>query len=395
MKRREFLAHATVGTAISAGVGLTALNPFAPSRERAEAAAPDDRPETTAPDPTPTSTPAPDWHRWSADVTGEIYGLATSATGAGLYVSIANEVYRIDAETGDVDWKAESEQSIEAPVAVGDSALFAAGRQGRLLALDRESGDRRWFEDTGTFSPGRPVFHERAVVLPGRGIDAFAASDGEPLWSVSGGFTSPRTVRTGQSLLVGAGDDSAKIDLAAGIPVWQWGERQYTGGPSFNLVVDRERDLFFGTNGGSLYAVDSTDGELQWTGTDPGVFQSLCLLDDALLYHVVTEADNSMFGALDLDTNEIRWENIAPLDFSEWGLGRATADLISYDDHLVAGTEAGHVAAIDPESGEFVGSTSVLDEAIEKMHVDGGRAYLVGRSTLRGIDLSAIEMSRE
>jgi len=389
MDRREFLRAGAVGLGITGIVGATGANPLAPDRSAATDADPE-RPPRRPPTETPTPEPTPDHLLWSHDVRGSVYGLTTAGEGAELYVSIGTTVSRLDAESGDVEWEASSEQSIEAPVAVADDAIFAVGRQGRLLAVDRASGDRRWFEDTGSFTPDRPHVHDGAVVVPGQRIAAYEADSGDRRWVSSRRFTSPQTLRTDDHLYVGDANDAAKLSLADGSAVWTWDDRHYTADLAYNLVHSPDHDLLFGTNGGGLYAVDTTDGELRWQAEDRGTFQSLALVGDRLLYLIETEADNSMFGAIDLAAAEISWEHIAPLDLDDWEYGRVSTDMADYEGDILAGTTTGHLVRLDPESGELRDAGSIREGAIGGSHVVQDRAYLVADGGIAGIDLTEV-----
>ncbi|NUC72859.1 PQQ-like beta-propeller repeat protein [Haloterrigena sp. SYSU A558-1] len=390
MNRRTFLARAAAGVGVSAAVGLTPLNPLAPDSRR-EASA-----ETTTPASSEesTETEQPAHYLWTDDRFGGVSGLVTDTTGDELYVSRGTTVERIDAGSGEVEWDVESEQSIEEPVAVGGETVFAVGRHGRLVAAGRDGGDRLWFEDTNAFSPARPIVDDETVVVAGRYVSAYGIDSGERQWSSSDRFTSPRTLRSGRHLYVGDHRNTAKLDLRDGSTVWQFDNGDRVGGPSFNFVLDSQRDLLFGTNSGTLYAVDATAGSLEWTAEDPGTFRSLAATDAGLVYCLETDAGNSQFGVIDLDDREILWEKIASLDFEEWEYGRVTTDLTVYGGAILVGTSSGHLATIDPGAGRFRAATTAHDDGIDRLSVDGDRAYLTGSRVLRGVDLAETALVR-
>lgn len=385
MNRRGFLRRATAGIGVSAVIGATPLNPLTPppTRERDEPSEPS---ESTSAEASSTDEPAPAYQLWTNDVTGSITGLVSGASGDDLYVSISNKVYRIRAASGEIEWRAKSEQPIEEPAAIGDGTVFAGTRYGRLLAVDRETGDRLWFEDTNAFSPSGPTVYDATVVLPGRYLYGFDTESGDRRWTSDERFTSSRTLRSGRYLYVGASYNTGKVDLRDGSTTWALGDR--ARGPSFNLVLDAGRDRLFGTNGGTLYAVDDTSGELAWTADDAGHIRSLVLSGDLLVYLVETDAGNSKFGAIDLAEREIRWEKIAPLDIEGWEYGSVTTDLIDIGETVLVGTRTGHLVTIDPATGDLHRAASILDDEIDRLRVDGDRAYLTGGRVLQGIDLA-------
>lgn len=127
---------------------------------------------------------------------------------------------------------------------------------------------------------------------------------------------------------------------------------------------------------------------------DPGTFRSLAATDDGLVYRLETDAGNSQFGVIDLDAREILWEKIALFDFEEWEYGRVTTDLTVYGGSILAGTSSGHLATTDPGAGRFRAATTVHDDGIDRLSVDGDRAYLTGSRVLRGIDLAETAVSQ-
>lgn len=387
MNRREFLRLAAPGVGVSAAVGATGLNPLSPERTP-DAPAEDVGQPPAGRESTPTATPDPDYRSWSHDIRGDVGGFVTAGGEEELYVSIGANVYRVASDSGRIEWDAASEQSIETPVGVSSSSVFAAGRQGRLLAVDRRTGNRRWFEDTDSFAPDAPLFYGGTVVLPGNRLYGFDAGSGKLEWSSAERFTMPVALRSGQYVYAGSAHQLAKIDIEDGTSVWNWDERPSNRAPSRNLLLDADRDVLFGTYNWTLYAVDAGDGSLLWTAEDSNSFRSLALLEDLLLYHVRTDAGNPKLGAIDLDDREIRWEKIVPLDVGGWEYGQVTTDVSGRDGEVLVGTGTGHLVELDAATGTLGGAAAVLDDDVQRLHVVGERAYLASDRRLMGVDLS-------
>lgn len=388
MNRREFLRLAAPGVAASAVVGATGLNPLAPTRDPdgSANAAPRGTPTERA---TPTATPAPDYHLWDHEVRGTVAGFAADGTSE-LYVSIGSRVYRIDGGSGRIVWEAGSEQEIEEPVCVAEDDVFAAGRHGRVVAVDRQTGDRRWYANTDAFSPDTPRAYGDTVALPGDRVYGFDVGTGDRQWTSSERFTMSTAVRSERYVYAGSGRQLAKVDLEDGASVWNWDESPARNAPSRNLLLDADRDVLFGSYNWTLYAVDATDGSLLWTAEDEESIRSLARFDAHLLYHVRTDAGNPKFGAIDLDEQAVAWEGIAPLDVDGWEYGTVTTDLCSRDGTAIAGTETGHLVELDPATGSLEGAAAVLDDDVQRLHVSGDRAFLAGDSRITGIDLSTL-----
>jgi len=391
MNRRSFIRQAAVGVGLSSLIGVTPLNPLTPSVSTTDQES--DSQTQLTPEPaesTPTPEPVPDYVLWDVEVRGDPSGIAVGPGGSGLFISLGNRVHHLDIKTGNVEWDTESEQTIESPVGISDEQVFAAGRHGRLLAIDRGTGDRLWFKDTGLFTPDRPIAYQDNVIVAGQSVQAFNASSGERQWTADEQFLSPKAVRLGDFLYLADHDNTAKINLQDGTINWKWQEGAAIDGPSYNAQIDSKRNRLFGTNGSDLFAVNTETGEPVWTASDQGTFQSLSQHGDILAYHIITEQENSMLGAIDLATTEIKWENIASLDFEGWDYGQVSTDVWDYQNSILAGTETGHIVTVGPSSGDVQTVTQVADGPIQRLHINDARGILVTDQTIRAVDLSTV-----
>jgi len=385
MDRRSFLRSMGLGIGASALVGASPLNPL-DSRPASEPS-----PEPT-PEPTRTSTAEPtteappEHYRWTRDSYGTVRGLVTDDPGDELYVSIGSTVSRLDAASGDVDWQTESEQTIEAPVALGESTAFAVGDEGRLLSIARSSGDRNWFEDVYVYRAAQPHVYDGTVVVLGQRVHGFDAASGDHQWESEQTFTTPGALRDGDALYVGSGRTFAKLDLADGSTVWEWDDRDHFDMPNAGFRLDDDRGLLYATYNGTLFAVETETGDVDWQA-DGNYVHALDVYGDYLLTVTETDADNTKFSAIDLREPEVTYEQIAPLDVDGWSYGRVTTSLAAYDSYAVAGTETGHLVALDAATGRLVGATAVAEGPLAGLHVDGDAAFVSGSGFLRSVDL--------
>jgi len=150
MDRRRFLKSAALGGSISAFLGLTPFNPLINrTRDISETQSPDSTLPGRASEPgTPTEPAAPAHRMWKTEFRGDIHGITTSDDSTELYIAISNSISRLNAATGELAWEAESEQSIRQPVVLSEEKTIATGRAGRVLAVNRQNGNRDWFENT-------------------------------------------------------------------------------------------------------------------------------------------------------------------------------------------------------------------------------------------------------
>lgn len=387
MDRRTFLTSAALGVGGSALIGATPLNPLIAATDGRDSG---NAPETTTPTTrqTPTATPPPKHRLWTNDLYGEVSGLITDAAGRELYVSISNKVYRIGADTGEITWRAESEQSIETPVALGDRIVVAVGRHGRVLAIDRASGNRLWFESTDSFTPARPAVDGGTAVVPGRRVYGFDAGSGNRKWASETSFTAPNALQDGRFLYVGSAWNLAKFDLADGTPVWAWDDRERTHAPCYNFVLDPARGYIYGTYNWQVFAVDVSTGDVVWQGEYDNVVSSFHHHDDLLVSVSETDAGNTKLAAINLAEPAVAWKRIAPLDITSWEYGRITTALAGHDGQVVAGTNTGHLVALNPTSGDLEAVTRIFEDGIRRLYLHGDRAYATSDDAIRGIDLT-------
>ncbi len=389
MDRRTFLKSAGVGVGASMLVGASSLNPLVPTRTRDDAGS-DPGPTTTTTTSSPTTTPPPDHRLWTNDLYGSVRGMVTADSE--LYVSIGNEVYRLAADTGTIAWSAESEQTIEAPVAVGSASVFAVGDEGRVLSVDRSTGDRNWFDDVYVYHASQPFVHEDTLVVPARRVYGFGVDSGEFRWESEPSFTTPNGIRDGPFLYVGDGREFAKLDVRDGSTVWRWDDRDHLDMPGGDFVLDGGRGQLYGTYNSTLFAVDTENGDAVWTHDD-GYVAALAQYGDRLLYVTETSADNTKLVAIDLAEPATDWEQIASLDINGWKYGRVTTALAAYEGNAVAGTSTGHLVAVAPADGSLVGATQVAEDALARLHVDSYRAFVSGSGFLRAVDLAECDLA--
>ncbi|MCG1002599.1 MULTISPECIES: PQQ-binding-like beta-propeller repeat protein [Halobacterium] len=391
MDRRAFLRSMGLGVGASVLVGASPLNPL-DARPAAES------PPDTTPEPTstttaePTTAAPPEHRRWTRDLYGTVRGLVTDDAGEELYVSIGSNVYRLDAGTGETDWQTESEQTIEAPVALGESTAFAMGDEGRLLSIARSSGERNWFEDVYVYRAARPHVHDGTVVVLGQRVHGFDADSGDHQWQSEQTFTTPGALRDGGILYVGSGRTFAKLDLADGSTVWQWDDRDHIDMPDGNFRLDADRGRLYATYNGMLFAVETETGEVAWRA-DGNFVRALAQYGDYLFAVTETDADNTKFSAIDLDGPEVAYEQIAPLDVDGWSYGHVTTSLATHNSYAVAGTDTGHLVALDAASGRLVGAVAVAEDPLARLHVHRDAAFVSGSGFLRSVDLATADLT--
>jgi outer membrane protein assembly factor BamB len=177
-------------------------------------------------------------------------------------------VLAMDGETGETVWTEafrETEADIESGLAVGDAHVFAATTDGRVVALAKSDGERRWVSDA--------VESVRVPVTVGDGsvfvadesgaVSALSAADGivrwrRPVATPSGGFAYGE-----RTLYYAATDGVYALDAGDGT-------RRWVNDQSEPLAPAVGADAVYvatGFDDHSLHAVDRATGDWLWSHT--------------------------------------------------------------------------------------------------------------------------------
>ena len=133
--------------------------------------------------------------RWATAVDGLVWSGPTridDAADGGTDVVVATEggsVVRLDATTGEVEWRASLDAGLERPVLVTHNSLVVATVEGSVRELDPESGDRGWL---GTLpdEPSDWTHTDEGIVVgddTGRVTAIRPDRDGEQRWQYDAG----------------------------------------------------------------------------------------------------------------------------------------------------------------------------------------------------------------
>jgi quinohemoprotein ethanol dehydrogenase len=204
-----------------------------------------------------------------------------------IYLSTgANDVFAIEVASGEILWKHEAHLDpdntaiccgwVSRGVALGDGKIFSGQLDGKLVALDQQTGDVVWSVQAERWQAGysitsAPLYYDGLVVtgfaggergIRGR-VKAYDADDGSLVWTF---YTIPGPGDVGHDTW----PKDNEIWKDGGAPVWQTpavdpelGLLYFsTGnpGPDYNGSVRAGDNLF----SSSIVAVDAKTGEYRW-----------------------------------------------------------------------------------------------------------------------------------
>jgi outer membrane protein assembly factor BamB len=209
--------------------------------------------------------------------------------GGGRVYANADDLLAIDADTGDVAWRASGGgDRLTKPVATSDGVVFTNRVDGVVTALD-PAGDRRWRYRTDTETRSPTVAGDTVYVAtspePGRSgrLIALSRSDGSVRWTAD--TPSPkrgtRPVVDGEAVYLGCSgrDHGTLIALgrANGTERWSFPD----GNSTIYQPAPADDMVYAGSNDNRVYAL-SRDGELRWQIETGSVVGTVVAGDDRL-----------------------------------------------------------------------------------------------------------------
>lgn len=209
----------------------------------------------------------------------------------------------LDAETGAVVWKQETENFINGTPAVANGRIVFGGCDGMLRILET-NGSEKLAVDAGSHIASSPaVMNNTAYVGQYAGaVLAINLETGKTLWNHGGAgqaepFLAPPAVDKTR-LFIGSRDKSMHcLDRATGTPIWTFRTRgQIEGGVAIGSGL-----ALFGSADGRIYAIDASTGKRKGSfdigapiSSSPTPIEDTILVsaEDGRLYALAPRDDN-------------------------------------------------------------------------------------------------------
>jgi outer membrane protein assembly factor BamB/tRNA A-37 threonylcarbamoyl transferase component Bud32 len=276
---------------------------------------------------------------WSFECEDEIRGTPTVANGMVYVGCYDNNVYALDAKTGEFQWKYATEGGIPTKPAFGDDMVIVASEDSRLYAVSADRGKLTWTYYADGPLRSSPVIHEGHV---------FIGSDDGHLHVVN---------------------------MFSGQRSW----RAEASGPVRSTPLVAEDRIYFGCESSDFYCLDFR-GDLKWRfGKAKRAITSSPILIEGMLY----------FGSMDWTLYAVEAE--AGWQVWRFRMSRPTISTPAYSEgRIFTGSADGNIYAIDARGGREVwrfetehqvtGSPAVFEDSIFCGSVDGAMYCLDMRS---------------
>jgi outer membrane protein assembly factor BamB len=330
-------------------------------------------------------------YRWKAPLQFSSENTQIAVPSDTVYLAPDN-VYAVDAQSGDIKWTVEMPGDRNTSFAVCQETVFTVGEHNHLLALDPSTGAERWRRKIQSGPKvGVAIDEEVQSVCVNDGdeetIHAFGTSTGHEMLSyeVEGKITTPIAAGGGRAFVVADIHETEEHEfgerswvarrVAYGIELSSDEDQWMIELPNtvrVSPVVTDELLLCADIKGG-IHALDVATGEIRWSKrVESGFSRTQPLVtEDGIVYLIGTNEDESsnLAYALDIETGELQWRYQLPLGFdqkpavSEDTLWVPTAD---------RATGEGTIYAIEPTDSTRLplsGEIQTLDDATAKFEM--------------------------
>ena len=268
---------------------------------------------------------------------------AMTADAKNAYLAGGPYVYAVNLQTGAQVWRFPASSSAAnpfdaTPVLTSDGQLIVGGFDKKLYSLNVQTGLSNWqFTDAHDRYYGGVLVANDMIYAPNADYNLYALSlKGQLQWT----FPADQSiwgapVSDGANVYFGTlGRKVYAVDAKTGKQVWmQFLDGAVLGSP----VIGSGKELFLGTYGGTLYALNTADGKTLWSKPASSWVWAGPVSDGTNLY--VGDANGKLVAYPASGGNKL-WEK----DLN----GAIVGSPCLCDGKIVVGTEAGTVYFIDP-----------------------------------------------
>jgi len=264
-----------------------------------------------------------------------------SADAKNAYISGGAYVYAVSLETGAQVWRFPAKASANpfdaAPVLTQDGQLITGGYDKKLYSLNPQTGATNW-----TFTNGRDrwigavLAVDKMIYAPNADYNLYALNlQGQLQWA----FTADQSiwgspVSDGKNVYFGTlGRKVYAVNAQTGKQVWM---QKVDGAVLGSLVIGIDNSLYLGSYSGTVYALNTANGATRWSQTASSWVWSGPALAGSTLYF--GDGKGSLY-AHPVSGTEQPWNQALN--------GAITGTPLVSGDTVIVGTEAGSVYFIE------------------------------------------------
>ena len=268
--------------------------------------------------------------------------LLTAAKNTGVLSSGATATILQPSNEVEEIWSFECEDEIRGTPLVHNGLVYIGCYDNNLYALDAKTGEFQWKYATEGGIPTRPTAEEEMIFFGSEDSRLYAvtASKGELIWTyyAEGPIRSSPVISEGH-LFFGSDDSHLHVvNMLSGNRAW----RTEANGPIRCMPLVANERVYFGCEMGDFYSVDFR-GELKWRFKAKRALTSSPILVDGLIY--IGSMDWTLY-ALEV---EVGWE------VWRFRLGRPTISTPAHaEGRIFTGCADGNIYAIDARTSREI-----------------------------------------
>jgi outer membrane protein assembly factor BamB len=267
-----------------------------------------------------------------------------------------------------------------AGAALDDDRLYVGDLNGVLRCLAANDGQVQWSANVEGEIYAGPTLHGGDVLVTSElgTLTCLSAADGKPRWPpfrIEAPLRCSPTILAGRAMLSGCDSLLHIIDVSNGSEL----QTVQIDGPTGATAAIHENRAYFGTEGGTFFAIDvptdeTTEAKVAWTFRDPRRGQPIRAAAAVTNDLVVYGSQGKAIYGFDPVTGQKKWE-----PFTE--RSRIESSPVIAGNRIVAATAAGKIYLLDANSGKavwehetggsFTASPAVVDGRIILGNGDG------------------------
>ena len=344
--------------------------------------------DTIKPAPLPPLPTHPSWlgEQWSRSVgegtNGEFLRLRPAVGESAVYAASRDGVVvAVDKASGKVLWRRQTGYPFTAGLSTGYGMVLAGTGKGELIVLSATTGETLWRADLSAAVLSAPAIDaDRIVVQCADGkVYALDRNKGFRLWTHDTTVPSLSLRGNATPLLVNgvvyvatAGGKVEALQAADGSSQWELRVASNQGRSELERMTDIDGDMLLDDVSNTLYAVgfqsqlgaiDVADGHHLWE-YDMSSYQGLASTAGNVY---VSDAGGTLFG-VDAATGKAAWKQATLA-------GRDLSTPVAFAGYLLVGDFEGYVHLLSPADGSLLGRVSVGDSPVLAMYTDSNTVY--------------------
>lgn len=288
------------------------------------------------------------------------------ADGSVYFGTTTEEVYSIDAETGEEEWNFSPFGEVWSDPAIVDDTVYVGSDDGNVYALDADSGDELWSFDLESRVRASPaVAGDTVYVAGGNTLFAIDRNDGSEIWRTQRGSRTVSPIVVDEKVYFAERDSVVAVDAETGdlLDRFETGDRIRWSSPAASSST-----IFIGSTDGSLYALSESEFQVTLTEIPEEVIAGEELTVEFEIENVAASTDTQVV------TVTVSDELVERNDI-ELGEGETYEGSFDYE---TDGTDVPEMTmSVATEDDEASAEVTVLEEAFFEVETDNAPEEVV------------------